>query len=185
MSVIGSSSEFISAAEAGGARASWICPGGAFLLKIVVITGNAAIVMKSIKGLLLVGMLALCAGAAPAGEIERFLALDQDALRAAERRLPELYDRSTGRVLAEPGNEAERYVIDRERRWLARKQRETRVRVRQDGVAILEHDPALMSTTWLVVDASGHPGLQCGSASPHSPRRDLRRRSAEPQAVVR
>lgn len=112
-------------------------------------------------GLLMTVSAMMVAVSSVAGEVERFRSLERDALREAERRLPQMFDRDTGQVLVTPSNDAERYVIARERRWYSQMQEQSRLKANDDGVMILEHSPASMATTWLVVDEDGTASFRC------------------------
>jgi hypothetical protein len=115
-----------------------------------------------------IGLL-LFAAAVDAGDVERFAALDREAVREAERDLSRLFDPAEGRVLEPPSNPAERYVVARERRWFRERQRPSHplVRDRAGGGQILELGPAGMSTTWLVIGPSGEAEFVCDASGRH------------------
>lgn len=120
--------------------------------------------LPSVPGrVVLAGLLACLASTGWSFDSTRYLEFERAELRAAERRLPELVDRETGRVLETPRSAAERYVVERELHWRAELTREPVRRVRDDGSVVLDEVPDA-TATFVTVDESGEPVFVCTDA---------------------
>ncbi|NBB93176.1 MAG: hypothetical protein GVY32_08415 [Gammaproteobacteria bacterium] len=111
----------------------------------------------------LAGFLICLASPALSFDSSRYLELERAELRAAERRLSQLVDRETGRVLETPRNAAERYVVERELHWRAELTREPVRRERDDGSVVLDGVPDA-TATFVTTDENGEPVFVCTDA---------------------
>lgn len=111
----------------------------------------------------LAGLLVCLTSAGFAFDSSRYLEFDRAELRAAERRLSELVDLESGRVLETPRNAAERYVVERELHWRAELTREPVRREGDDGTVVLDGIPDA-SATFVTVNEEGEPVFVCAEA---------------------
>ena len=99
------------------------------------------------------------------GDLAQFHQLDKAQLRAAERSMHEYLEPGTARLLREPKNDAERYVVQRQQRLAQEMAQPTPTVTSADG----EQTTALFwpaaRATQAQVDSSGRVSFQCVHAS--------------------
>ncbi len=107
----------------------------------------------------------LVSGLVSAGDLAQFHQLDKAQLQAAERSMHEYLESGTARLLREPTNDAERYVVQRQQRLAQEMSQPTPTLTTADG----EQTTALFwpaaRATRAKVDSTGRVSFQCVHAS--------------------
>lgn len=117
---------------------------------------------------------------------EAFERLDPAELRAAEMRVDEFLEPGTARLLREPRNAAEEYVVQRRQRLAAAMERPPVQRTLPDGSIVAEAFWPTAHATRATVDEHGQIIMSCGRARAilgHTPP-DFRHGN-DPQEVLR
>lgn len=93
-------------------------------------------------------------------------ALDRDALRAAEARIPELFEAGTGKRLRAPVSPEERYVMERVEAEFAEMSRAPVQYTHADGTRLFAHPRSLTHFSRIETGPDGRAYLQCGGYRP-------------------
>jgi hypothetical protein len=122
---------------------------------------------------------------AVAFDIEAFNRLDPAELRAAEAAMHEYLEPGSARLLREPRNDAERYVVQRQQRLAAQLQQRPTTSILADGTEVTQIFWPLARATQVGVDHDGRITFHCVSVAERltGPRPDFRMGNDEKRAI--
>jgi hypothetical protein len=118
----------------------------------------------SLKPLLLTICLLLASASGRAFDLETFRSLDPAELRSAEARMDEFLEPGTARLLREPRNASERYLVERQQRLAEAFNRRGATKARAEGETVQGLFWPAARASRLAFDADGRAIIQCQPA---------------------
>jgi len=106
----------------------------------------------------------LASGTLWAFDLETFRSLDHDELRAAEARMSEFLEPGTARVVREPRNASERYLVERQQRRAAEFNRRAAATTRSDTGQVQRMFWPAARASLVVIGSDGQARIQCQPA---------------------